>query len=158
MKKVLETARFFFVSPEFVVVILGVVMQLSYGVELEQLLEEVKIADEPLKYISAIPVTLCIWSFVSGRKLLFPDKDKVSILQRWPDYWRLRIGFHVALSWNVIFAIAAIIAWGIVLRYSMSIGLMTIVISIIGSAFCSLSVYIAQTRVEEEVLQFKGLR
>jgi len=156
MKKLLETARFFFISQEFVVVVLGILAQLKFEKEIQQLSANLKIADEPLKFIAAVPVTLCVWSFVSGRKLLFPDKDKANILQAWPDYWRLRIGFHVALAWNVIFSSAAIIAWGIVWSHSTSIGLITIAVSIVGSGFCTLSVYIAQTRVEEEVLKFKG--
>lgn len=156
MKKLMEYGRFFIISFEFIVLILGIFTQLLFLKQIQGLVMNVKIQDEPLKVIAAIPVALCVWSFVSGRRLLFPDKDKVSVLQGWPDYWRLKIGFHAALTWNVIFAAVSVFAWtGDWERPSATLWVW-LAVSVAGSGLSSLSVYNAQNHVEEATSQFKG--
>lgn len=90
MKKILETARVFFISPELLLVVIGFAIQQSLTNPVERLLANINISDDFLKWAIAIPGALLCWSLVSGRKLLFPEKDKNSILQKWPDYWILK--------------------------------------------------------------------
>lgn len=154
MKKTLEIARAFFVSLELLVVAIGVIVQQTLKSPVEYLLAEINISDDLLKWAVAIPGALLCWSLVSGRKLLFPEKDKKSILQKWPDYWILKIYFHVALIWNLIFTLISIYAWMGDWKHPSPDHFISLVISIIGSAMCSFSIYNAQTRVEEEISQY----
>ncbi|MBN3804931.1 hypothetical protein GXB81_18005 [Paraburkholderia sp. Ac-20336] len=155
MKKLLETIRTFFVSPELALVICGVYLQEKFSKQIEHALLHVHIPDDLFKWAIAIPGVLLCWSLVSGRKILFPEKDKSSILQKWPDYWKLRICFHATLSWNIIFLMISIYAWTNDWTKPSSIHFVALAVSILGSAFCSLSLYNAQTRVEEEISQYK---
>ncbi|WP_155623921.1 hypothetical protein [Burkholderia territorii] len=153
MKKVFEIARVFFISPELLLVLVGIGIQQWLAKSVERLLVDINISDDFLKWAVAIPGALLCWSLVSGRKLLFPDKDKKSILQKWPDYWILKICFNVALVWNLIFVLISIYAWTGNWKHPSSSHLISLAISVIGSAMCSFSIYNAQTRVEEEVSQ-----
>lgn len=154
MKKMLEIARTFIVSPELLLVFIGVAIQQFLTKPVERLLAEINISDDLFKWSVAIPGLLLCWSLVSGRKLLFPEKDKKSILQKWPDYWILKICFHVALVWNLIFLLISVYAWTGDWKHPSPGHFISLVISIIGSAMCSFSIYNAQTRVEEEISQY----
>jgi hypothetical protein len=156
MRKILEVARVFFFSPEFLLVVVGVVVEWFFAEKMANQIAKISISDDLFKWAIAIPGALLCWSLVSGRKLLFPDKDKSNILQRWPDYWILKMCFHVALAWNLIFTIISIYAWMGDWKRPSSSHFVALVISIVGSVICSLSVYNAQTRVEEEVSQYTG--
>jgi len=156
MKKVLEFGRFFFISYEFVVLIFGICLQLLFTTQIQLVVSHVKLQDEPLKFLAAIPAALCIWSFVSGRKLLFPDKDKASILQAWPDYWLLKTGFNAALTWNLIFVVVSVIAWTGDWKKASAALWIWLLVSLVGSGISSLSIYNAQNHVEEETSQYKG--
>ena len=154
MRKILEITRVFFISPEMLLVVIGVAIQRILEKPIARLLADFNISDDLLKWAVAIPGALLCWSLVSGRKLLFPEKDKNSILQKWPDYWILKICFHVALIWNLIFVLISIYAWTGDWRHPLPDHFISLAISIIGSAMCSFSIYNAQTRVEEEISQY----
>ncbi|KGC61455.1 hypothetical protein [Burkholderia pseudomallei] len=154
MKKITEVARVFFISPEFLLVVIGVAIQMLLAKSVDHVITEINISDDFLKWAIAIPGALLCWSLVSGRKLLFPEKDKKSILQKWPDYWILKICFHVALAWNLIFVLISIYAWTGDWKHPSADHFISLAISIIGSAMCSFSIYNAQTRVEEEISQY----
>ena len=143
MKKILEITRVFFISPELLLVVIGISIQQFLTKPVGRLLTEIN-----------IPCALLCWSLAYGRKLLFPEKDKNSILQKWPDYWILRICFHVALAWNLIFVLISIYAWTGDWKHPSPDHFISLAISIIGSATCSFSIYNAQTRVEEEISQY----
>lgn len=154
MRKALEITRVFVVSPELLLIVVGVVVQLTLAKPIERLLAETYVSDDLLKWAFAVPSALLCWSLVSGRKLLFPEKDKKSILQKWPDYWILKICFHVALAWNSIFVLISLYAWADDWKHPSSTHFIALAISIIGSTVCSFSIYNAQTRVEEEISQY----
>lgn len=158
MKPLLETLRLFVLSIESLIVLVGFIAEWQYSYPILQLVASIKLSDEPLKYIVAIPGALCAWTFLFGRKLLFPEKDKSNILQEWPDFWRLKAGFHAALGWSVIFAVISIVAWTTDWKQPSSTAWISLLVSIVGAAVCSLSVYSAQTTVEVAVAQFKEKR
>jgi hypothetical protein len=158
MKPLLETLRFFVISIESLVVLVGFLAEWQYSDVILQLVSSIKLADEPLKYIVAIPGALCAWTFLSGRKLLFPEKDKSNILQAWPDFWKLKAGFQAALGWSVIFTVISIFAWTSDWKQPSSVAWTSLLVSIVGAAVCAFSVYNAQTVVEVAVAQFKEVK
>jgi hypothetical protein len=155
MRRMLECLRFFVISFESIIVGTGALLRVFFLDEVQRLLSPVKIETEPLKFLVAIPAALCVWSFVSGRKLLFPDKDKHSILQAWPDYWKLKSGFSAALTWNVIFAALSVIAWVQDWKPPKGTSWIYLAVSLAGASVSSLSIYNAQCIVEEQTSQYK---
>lgn len=158
MRQLLETIRFFFLSLEAVVVLVGVLVEALYSNQVLSLATSIKIPEEQLKYLVMLPAGLCGWTFLSGRRLLFPEKDKSSVLLEWPDYWRLKAGFSAALAWSLIFMASSIIVWFANWSQPTSSALIALAVSVIGAAVCSLSVYNAQTNVEEAVGRFRERR
>ncbi|MEW6728516.1 MAG: hypothetical protein AB1332_04125 [Pseudomonadota bacterium] len=158
MSKLLETLRFFFMSFEAAIVAIGVFAEMKYSTQVLSLVTSVKVPDEQLKYLIMFPAGLCGWAFVSGRKLLFPENDKSSVLFDWPDYWRLKAGFSAALAWSVVFMFISIIVWFADWKQPTSGALIALVVSMLGSAVCALSIYNAQTNVEEAVGRFRNER
>ncbi len=158
MKPPIETLRFFLMSLETVVVLIGVLVEARYSSHVLSLVASINIPDEQLKYLIMLPAGLCAWAFISGRRLLFPEKDKSNVLLEWPDYWKLKAGFSAALAWSVIFMAISIIVWFADWKHPTSIELIALAVSILGSAICSLSIYNAQTNVEEAVSRFRERR
>lgn len=158
MRKFLETLRFFFVSFEAAIVAVGVFAEAQYSTQVLALVTSVKVPDEQLKYLVMLSAGLCGWAFLSGRKLLFPEKDMSNILLDWPDYWKLKAGFSAALAWSVVFMFISIIVWFADWKQPTSSALIALAVSILGSAVCALSIYNAQTNVEEAVGRFRNER
>lgn len=158
MRKLLETLRFFLVSFEAAVVAVGVFAEMQYSTQVLALVTSVEVPDEQLKYLIMFPAGLCGWAFVSGRKLLFPEKDKSNVLLDWPDYWKLKAGFSAALAWSVVFMVISIIVWFADWKQPTSGALIALAVSILGSAVCALSIYNAQINVEEAVGRFRNER
>ncbi len=158
MKKFIETIRFFVVSYEMVVLLSGIAIESLYSSYVLALFVSVKLPDELLKSLVMLPPALCGWAFISGRRLLFPDKDKSNVLLDWPDYWKLKAGFHAALAWSVIFAFISIVAWMVDWNKPTSMTLISLVVSILGATICSLSIYNAQINVDEAVGHYREKR
>lgn len=158
MKPHIEALRFFFLSVESVIVAAGILAESQYSELIRQFLVSVRLADDPLKYVTAIPDLLCGWAFISGRKLLFPEKDRSNILQEWPDFWKLKAAFHAALTWSVIFAGISLIAWTSDWTQPTSAAWISLLVSIAGGGVCFISVYNAQTTVEIAVAQYREKR
>ncbi|QRQ88192.1 hypothetical protein [Cupriavidus oxalaticus] len=158
MKRVAEFLRFFFVGPEMLVVVIGVLLRATFSDQVSHLISGIRISDDQLKWVIAVPAALFVWSLTAGRKLLFPEKDKEGILQQWPDYWRLRLGFHVALLWGFIFLSISMAAWAGDWKNPSVTDAILLAVSITGSGLCALSIYNAQTQAEEAVSRYKARR
>lgn len=158
MRRVSEFLRFFFIGPEMLVVLVGVLLKIAFSAYLESFLQVFRMADDQLKWVIAVPAALFAWSLTAGRKLIFPEKDKEGVLQQWPDYWRLRLGFHVALLWSFIFLSLSMVAWTGDWKNPSAVDAILLAVSIAGSGLCALSIYNAQTQVEEAISQYKNRR
>jgi hypothetical protein len=158
MKRVVEFGRFLIISYEFIVLLLGICAQSLFSIQIQALISNTRLQDEQLKFMAVIPASLCVWSFISGRKLLFPEKDKSSILQGWPDYWRLKSGFHAALTWNVVFFAISVFAWSSEWKTPSATSWIWLAISLLGAGVCCLSIYNVQNHLEEQISQCKENR
>lgn len=158
MKNFVETLRFIFLSFEAIIVALGVFVESQYSDLVLALFMSIKVPDEQLKYLVMLPAGLCGWAFVTGRKLLFPEKDKSNVLLDWPEYWRLKAGFSAALVWSVVFMVTAIASWFADWKQPSTEALIALAVSMLGSVVCALSIYNAQITVEEAVCRYRSER
>lgn len=158
MRRALEFMRFFCIGPEFFLVLGAIYLELRMEAQISSFFAKIHMPEDQFKWVVAVPAALCVWSFVSGRKLLFPEKDKSSVLQCWPEYWKLRLAFHAALIWNTFFLLTSMLAWLGDWKNPTAESIILLALSIAGSAICSLSIYNAQTRVEEIVSQYKAAK
>ncbi|MDT8318304.1 MAG: hypothetical protein RQ824_10010, partial [bacterium] len=104
----------------------------------------VETMEEIMQYIALLPSSCAAWVFYESKKLLFPEEDKMKILQDWPDYWKWRIHFNVALMYSLFFAIVGLLAWVLDFKVMDSTGFIMLVSSVIGGLVVIISVYMAR--------------
>ncbi len=93
--------------------IISVVAQVWFHSQIFSAMESLRLKDEILKYLALLPGAGAVWVFSEGRKLLFPEENTKGQLQKWPDYWRLRVSFEIALIYAVLFAMAGLTSWAL---------------------------------------------
>jgi len=155
MKKLLEILRFFFVSPEFVLILLAIVLYKYFNDFIFNFTEPLRKNSEAIRYLSLMPAGLAVWIFTKGKSLLFPEKDKKEILHNWPDYWKLRLGFDVSLFYSGLFVLTGFISWVLDWSIKDSLPVMMSLTSVLGSAIVCYTVYKSQITVNELFIQEK---
>lgn len=153
MTKVTEFLRLFLIGPEFAILLGGALLEYQFGDGIARWISGSSPPDEIVKHLALLPAAAAGWMFFSGRTLLFPEKDTKQSLQSWPEYWKLRIGFDVALVYAIVFAVLGLIAWGMDWKAGKSIAYICLGTSIIGAGTCFVTVYRAQQVVNEIIIQ-----
>jgi len=124
-----------------------------FGDEIARWISGSRPPDEIIKHLALLPAAAAGWMFFSGRTLLFPEKDTKQSLQTWPEYWKMRMGFDVALVYAIVFAVLGLIAWGMDWKAGKSIPYICLATSLIGAGTCFMAVYRAQQVVNEIIIQ-----
>lgn len=153
MRKTAEFLRFLVISPEFVILSAGLLLELQFGDGIARWISGSSPPDEIIKHLALLPVAAAGWIFFSGRTLLFPEKDTKQFLQSWTDYWKLRTGFDVCLVYSVIFGILGLAAWAMDWKSGNSMPYVGLATSLLGSGTCFLTVYRAQQTINEIIMQ-----
>ena len=153
MKKITEFVRLLLIGPEFVILLAGVVLEYQFSGGIARWISGSSPPDEVIKHLALLPAAAAGWMFLSGRTLLFPEKDAKQLLQSWPDYWKMRIGFDVALIYAIVFAVLGLIAWAMDWKAGKSFPYACLATSLIGAGTCFVTVYRAQQIVNEIIIQ-----
>lgn len=153
MKKITEFLRFFLISPEAVVLLGGVLLEFQFGQDIGKLISGSNPPNEIIKHLALLPAAAAGWMFFSGRALIFPIKDTKHLLQSWPDYWKLRIGFDVSIIYSIIFGVLGVVAWAMDWKSGRSAPYVSLATSLLGSGTCFVTVYRAQQVVNEIIIQ-----
>lgn len=150
-----ELLRFIIASPEFLIILLGIGAEYLFSIEIANLINDVDLSDEWVKAIAAVPIAAAAWMLMSGKKLLFPEKDKENILQAWPDYWKLKLGFWVAFAYLILFALLAMVAWAMDWKRGASLPWVLMMTAVAGGSAAFLSLFAAQMTVDEAIARYK---
>lgn len=139
----------FIVSGEFLALIIGAVLSFIWPEPLTYLASKLNTSDKVIEYVALLPTALLVWNLNECRKLLFPEEDKQRILQKWPDYWRLKARFHVALIYTFIFSMLGIGSWMLGVSLNDPISLAMLLSAVFGALVVAASVYLAKIRMDE---------
>lgn len=153
MKKVFEFLRFFFISFEFVIILLSVIIYKFFRVHVVVVSDLITQKNDVIKHVSLVPSGIAVWVFIKGKGLLFPEKDKKEILQNWPDYWILKIGFEVTLIYSCLFALIGLFGWAADWTAGNPVPFLMVVTALIGAAVVFYTVYKAQIKINELFIQ-----
>lgn len=146
----------FFISFEFLIMLLGVLAGVWSGNREVAGFAGIELTDEKIKYLGLIPAVVFVWVFKEGRSILFPPGDKRQILCDWPDFWRLEIIFKVALANGVLFAVVGIMAWLHKWSPPQSNAVILLGVGVLGALINAYTVYNAQIQVNKILLQQRG--
>ena len=140
-----------FISPEFLVIIIGIV-GINFYRSCTQIAASMVVADEEIvKYFTLLPTAFFVWTSKESKKLLFPSKESAKILQEWNDYWRLKVHFKTALLYSFVFALMGWLVWIFGLKVNNASGFTLLVVSVVGGFITAVTVYFA-TISEQEIL------
>lgn len=153
MKRIGELLRLLLIGPEFVILLAGAAIEYQFSGEIARWISGSSPPDEIVKHLALIPAAAAGWMLFSGRTLLFPEKDVKQSLHSWPDYWKLRAGFDVALIYAAAFAVLGLIAWAMNWKAGKSVPYVCLATSLIGAGTCFLTVYRAQQVVNEIIVE-----
>ena len=139
------------VSPEFLIVVGACVALFLFPQQVARISgllsgESARIVE----YLAFLPATVFVWVVRESRKLLFLTDEKQNwILHKWPDYWRLRVRFNVALGYALLFALLGFGVWVFGLKVSDAKGFLLLLVSNLGGFTVATTVYFARVREEE---------
>ena len=154
MSRVGLALRLLVVSFEFLVVCIGG-MLLSFATDVKEWLPGQPISADVLKYLALLPIASTAWVLVQGRGLLFPEKDSQHVLQDWPDYWKLKYGFNVALFYSMCFSGLAVGAWAAPWDAYAPYPQIAMVVALSGAGVNFLSCYYARIDQDEALTRLK---
>jgi hypothetical protein len=155
MTRLALALRFLLVGPEFLVVCVGLLLT-TFSEAVSNTLPVQRISDEVLKYLALLPMASTAWILTQGRGLLFPEKDKKHVLQDWPDYWKVKYGFNVALFYSVLFSFFAIGAWVAEWNIHTPYPQIALITALLGAAANFLSCYYGRIEQDEALAKLKS--
>jgi len=103
--------RTFFVSLECLCIALSSFIYLCWGEKFDRTFENAVLNADAVKWIAALPVALCVWTIKEARDIPYPDEKSARILNKWPDYWKLKAHFYVGLLFCILFLIPLLFIW-----------------------------------------------
>ena len=149
MKVVKEYFVAIVVSFEFVLLATGVLALVICPGKVQVVSSNLVDTPGILKHFALLPSAFAGWVFMESKKLLFPELGKKALLQKWPDYWRLKVHFNVGLVYGFIFAAIGLTVWILGYKISEPVGFVLSLTSVVGGLIVVASVYFARIRVSE---------
>lgn len=149
MKTLIEFARFLIISPEFIVLLCSFVLYEFFSDYLISITLSISKNTEMIKHFALVPSFIMIAVFKKAKGLLFPEKDKKEILQSWPDYFKLKLGFEVAILYSIVFAIIGILGWALDWTESSPLPALGLLTALVGSSIVFITIYKAEITINE---------
>lgn len=153
MKLAREYLRTAILSLEFLLLAICAYLAFFQPSWLSYISQIVKKDSDQLKWLVLAPLGVLIWTLTLVRKIRFPEKDKLTIIQRWPEYWRLCVVTNVAIFYAAMFTCLGLIPWlirGAQEHHYCGVVLAT---ALIGSVIVGASCYLAEIAVNEAMAE-----
>lgn len=109
--KVLYYLRVFFISFEFMFILLSFLAFIFIGKYTLPYINLIKPESDALKWIITYPIMITGWIFTEGVAVLFPDEKTSAFLHKWKYFWKLKAHFNIGLFYCLIFLLPCIVIW-----------------------------------------------
>lgn len=103
--------RVFFVSYEFVFLLISSAIYIRAGNILEGYFLSFPINEDALKWAMLFPISISGWTLKEGVNVIFPSDQASKILHEWPDFWKLKVHFNVGILNSIIYLLPCIVVW-----------------------------------------------
>lgn len=150
MKVAVEYLRSIFISVEFAVLILCFYVAWAHPPVVAKMNSLIAKGADPIKWLSAVPAAVLVWSMGTVRKLRFPEKDRKSLLQNWPEYWKLCVVVNVALGFALLFTAAGLFPWLLSTTIGDDYRSLFLFGSLSGALIVGASCYLAEMAINDE--------
>ncbi|MDH4027203.1 MAG: hypothetical protein OEU95_00030 [Nitrospirota bacterium] len=149
MKPFIDFIRFLIISPEFLILLVAFVLYEFFSDYLVIITLLISKKTEMIKHFALVPSFIMIAIFKMAKSLLFPEKDKKEILQSWPDYYKLKLGFEVAILYSILFAIIGILGWALDWNETSPLPALGLLTALFGSSTVFITTYKAEITINE---------
>jgi len=152
MKRIKDIAIAVCISPEVVIVLLCLFIYHRYPEFYQWIGARVSAREDVVKYFCFIPVGLLALSLRIAFPLLFPGDKEMKLLQVWPKYHMLKDRYVISLLFIAVCSTASIAVWALNLPVADARFIAIIIGSILISGITYVSLFFAQIRVKEILL------
>ena len=143
------------ISPECLVLLIGWGIWEYAREQLNSVAAALPSNGEMIRYLALLPVGLFVWLLKEGKDILFPgDSEENKRLVQWPDYWRLKLTFGVAVIYGFLFAVASVLVWVLGWKVNEARGFGLLTLSLVGALTVSGTVYFAKIKEKEILMKF----
>jgi hypothetical protein len=143
MKKVWDIAISILISPEVLAIVATFAAFEFFGEPLQSLASRLKDRQEPIKWLSLLPVGLLINLVRDRSSLLFPKGAKAQLFQEWPLYWMLPNRYFISVVMTLACAVTTVVFWVFAVDLSIASNLGIFIGAILVSVIASSTHFIA---------------
>lgn len=139
--------RAFFISPEFLVILLAIAIYILWGERLDQYLKKVKLNQDTLKYIFSIPCVMYVWILKKNNSILQRDNANTKILVEWEGYKDLKNVLYIGIIYATI---SVVLCLGIALIYiNSALHIITFISGFLIISIVAISFYFAEGTIKD---------
>lgn len=111
MRYILECFRVVFISGEVLSVVLAGALLMIAPQLFASLGSAIRSNSEILKYLPAIPISLCGYSIFLAWKILAPLDDSNRELYDWLEFWRIKLRIAISVGFAVLAVVSVLGGW-----------------------------------------------
>lgn len=154
MKRVLDVVRFTILSPEFVLVLAGIVLLYSYPLPLSVVGDKIATSDEVWKWLPTLPLLFAGLVFRLSSKVRAPFDKGNKQLYEWYQYNRITDRLYASYILVCISVIAVISIWLFTDKFTSAVVGCIFLCSVGVSGFVAFQVFLAAQKIREVLEQY----
>ena len=153
MKIFIDFIYSFIVSFEFIIIVISIIIDIYFDVRINNIAVLLFKDIELLKSVALLPLILLSFTVVREKTLLFPNKNKNNVLQKWADFYLLKNRYYVALIYLVICSFVGFVLYLLKDNIEQHLFLVILIDVISISFIATSSVFMASIKVRELLLK-----
>jgi len=148
VKRIIDILRVILISPEFLILLIVLVLQIYKADWLILIGKQFQSNNEIWKFLPTLPMLFTSLVFKFGKNIRIPLENNKQLYQ-WDEYYRITDRVHIGIYISILSSIGAISVWLLIdIISNLYIGI--IFISSIGiSGFSALTMYLASISIRE---------
>jgi len=156
MKRIFDIIRFTFISPEFLWVLVGVVLLYSYPLPLAVVGDKISSNNEVWKWLPTLPILFASVAFRFSLKVRAPFDKGNKQLYEWYSYNRITDRIYAAYILVSVSVVSNLSIWMFTEVFTSPMLGFVFLASIGVSGFVALQIFLAAQKIREILEQFGG--
>ena len=156
MNKLFYFLRVFFISFEFLLLLVGAVFYFNMEKLIGNFVFSLPFNSEFTNWLIIVPAGLFVWILKEVNSLLVGDKEAIRVLAGWSDYWMLKVHTSVNLIYSFIFLFFSILPVSMNEWFKNIKFVIFFAIGFSGLLISARDIYFANIRVKELVGRLKN--
>lgn len=151
--KILYYLRVVVLSWEFVLLFGGFILIGVFPEKINAFAPSLNVNNDMLKLLMFVPIALLVWSAKQYQELFIGENKDAKALINWPDFWKIKAVFYVALTYGLVFCIFAVVSLLTENKTLQGSNLIIFAGTCLGSFIVAGSIYFARIHISELFLK-----